>query len=501
MKQFLLILCLLIGLSIQANLKFDFQQLLNESPVSFPSKDGVMILTSETIDEAIKTYPRLVILFFAPWCPHCKSFYPEMALAAQSQEMEKMKVKFAKLDVDYHTSIAEKFQISGMPTIFFFNNGEKIDYDGGRDKDSIIEWFYKKLISKTHPIKSLEDIKQYEKPKKHRFIYFGEDKEKIEKYETFAMEKNSYLFGLCKDKKLIKSYGIVEPETVVIYKPFDEPPYATLQNITVESLNELLSSHIIPLIWDNVHELLSYLFQRRRPAVLFFRNQKDKKTVEFDKNFKNLAEKFRGKLLFSTVDLSAPEGTRILNISNATKYNAETNEPTALIFDFNKKFNSWLLEKFFDKYTNENLAQFIQDWVDGKIKPPITSEEIPEKQDGPVYKLVYYTFKKEVLENDLNVLVKFYSPNCPHCKKMAGAYVELAERLKDNKKIRIAEYNMKDNDFELFKISGFPTIILFKAGDKDNRIKYKGDRSVEDMMSFVLTNIGESETKKKPDEL
>ena len=38
---------------------------------------------------------------------------------------------------------------------------------------------------------------------------------------------------------------------------------------------------------------------------------------------------------------------------------------------------------------------------------------------------------------------------------------------------------------------------MFKAGDKKNHIIYEGNRTVEDMMNFVISNLGEVKDKKE----
>ena len=89
MKFFSFILGIIISLSIESSLNPDFGQFLKDSSVYFPQKDGILILTTETIEEAINTYPKLAILMYAPWCPHCKAFYPEMVKALKTDELKK----------------------------------------------------------------------------------------------------------------------------------------------------------------------------------------------------------------------------------------------------------------------------------------------------------------------------------------------------------------------------------------------------------------------------
>jgi protein disulfide-isomerase A1 len=500
MKSFALILSLLLSssLSFQSCLNIDYKQLLHEGSVHFPQKDGVLILTSETIDEAIKTYPRLAVLMFAPWCPHCKEFYPEIVKALKDPEMKKMGVAFGRVDIEYNTKVSEEYNIRGMPTVIYFENGVKnVIYGGGRDHNNIVEWFHKKLISKTHNLQSLEEIKTYEKPPVHKFIYFGKNPERIKQYEDFIQQDDDTVFGLVKDEKLIKEYG-KKPETLVLFKNFDDPPYVDIQNITKENINNEIKLNRFPLIFDDCNDLLNLMTIYRFPGLFLLRNEKDKeKTPAIDKTFFKLAKEHRTKLMFCKLDLADEMALRMIRVSNMTKASAEKNEPGILILDFAKGFNKFKSEDFFPSFTVENMEKFVNDYATGKIKPPIRSEEIPEKQEKAVYKLVNKSFKKEVLDSNINVFVKFYSPNCPHCVRLEPAFNELAEKLKYNKNLIVAEYNLIANDFDWFQIRGYPTLIMFKAGDKEHHITYEGNRTVEDMMNFVISNLGEVKEQKE----
>ena len=74
------------------------------------------------------------------------------------------------------------------------------------------------------------------------------------------------------------------------------------------------------------------------------------------------------------------------------------------------------------------------------------------------------------------------------------------KKLKYNKNLIVAEYDLLANDFDWFRIRGFPTLVFFKAGDKQNHIVYNGNRTVEDMMNFVISNLGEVKEEKKKEE-
>ena len=496
MKLISFIFGAIICLSIESSLKIDFNELLRDSSVNFPKKDGVLILTTETIEEAIKTYRRLAILMFAPWCPHCKALYPEIGTALKSNDFQNMGVVFGKVDIEYNSKVATDYNVRGMPTIIYFENGKKKEiYNGGRTSEGIVEWFYKRIVSKEHILKSLKDIKSYENPSEKRLIYFGNDPKNLKEYEKFIDTNEGTVYGWVKDEKLTKEYG-KSPETVVLYKNFDSPNYVDIKEITSENLKNVFELNEYPLIYDTCDNLIRQVFGTYMPAIILLK--KDKEISSLDKTYLSMAEKYRGKLLFCKDEINSKFGERIARVANITT----KSESTSLIFDFVKGFNKWKFEDFYKEFNEKNLEMFLKDWIDGKIKPPIKSEEIPKTQEGPVYKIVNKSFKKEVMENDLNVFVKFYSPNCPHCIRLEPDYKELAEKLKYNKYIRIAEYNLKDNDFDEFRIRGYPTLVMFKAGEKDKHIIYNGNRTVEDMMNFVISNLGNSEEiiKKKEEE-
>jgi thioredoxin 1 len=84
--------------------------------------DGIITLTSGSFDETVKssTTPMLVD-FWAEWCGPCKAIAP--VLKELSTELAG-KVTIAKLDVDAHGDIAQRFSVMSIPTLLIFNNGE-----------------------------------------------------------------------------------------------------------------------------------------------------------------------------------------------------------------------------------------------------------------------------------------------------------------------------------------------------------------------------------------
>ena len=56
----------------------------------FPIENDVIILTDSTFDKAVEKYEYLLVLFYAPWCGHCKKFHPEYEKAAKTLRKENL---------------------------------------------------------------------------------------------------------------------------------------------------------------------------------------------------------------------------------------------------------------------------------------------------------------------------------------------------------------------------------------------------------------------------
>ncbi|OQV17549.1 Protein disulfide-isomerase A5 [Hypsibius exemplaris] len=81
-----------------------------------------------------------LVMFYAPWCGHCKMMKPEYSGAATELKKEAV---LAAMDVNkpHNSQIREQFKISGFPTLYYFEGGVyKYPYGGGRTKKDIIQW-------------------------------------------------------------------------------------------------------------------------------------------------------------------------------------------------------------------------------------------------------------------------------------------------------------------------------------------------------------------------
>ena len=93
--------------------------------------------------EFISTHPFAVIDFWAEWCGPCRRIAPIMD--ELSTEFTG-KVAFGKCNTDDNRRIAMQFNISAIPAIMLFSNGQLVDrIIGAYPKDAIREKIVRKF--------------------------------------------------------------------------------------------------------------------------------------------------------------------------------------------------------------------------------------------------------------------------------------------------------------------------------------------------------------------
>ncbi|KAG7528350.1 hypothetical protein FFLO_06227 [Filobasidium floriforme] len=230
----------------------------------------VVDLDGDNFDKLVGAGKPALVEFFAPWLLSCRNLAPVYEQLADA--FPTGKVLIAKTDADgAGKSLGKRFGVKGYPTLKWFgpDGGEPVDYEGGRDLDSLAKFVTEKSgvkssIKPPPPPAALEvDNKNY-----HQLISSGKDvliaftapwcghckslKPVYEKVATaFKNEKNVVVAQMNADadenKEIASEVGVQGFPTIKFFPKDGSGPvnYASARSeeAFVEFLNEKAGTH------------------------------------------------------------------------------------------------------------------------------------------------------------------------------------------------------------------------------------------------------------------
>ena len=82
-------------------------------------------ISAEQFDsEVLKSKTPVLVDFWAPWCGPCRKVSP---LVEEIGEEYAGKIKVVKINIDTYPELANQYELEGIPTLLFFNNGAVVN--------------------------------------------------------------------------------------------------------------------------------------------------------------------------------------------------------------------------------------------------------------------------------------------------------------------------------------------------------------------------------------
>uniref|UniRef100_A0A9J8AW26 protein disulfide-isomerase n=2 Tax=Cyprinus carpio TaxID=7962 RepID=A0A9J8AW26_CYPCA len=405
------------------------------SAADIPEEEDVLVLKKSNFEEALKTYPNILVEFYAPWCGHCKALAPEYAKAAGMLKAESTDIRLAKVDATEESELAQEFGVRGYPTIKFFKGGEK------------------------------ENPKEYSDAKV--FIKTAEAVDDIP-------------FGIVSNDAVFSKFEVAK-DGVVLFKKFDEGRNTFDGEISKENLLNFIKANQLPLVIEFTEQTAPKIFGGEiKSHILMFVPKTATDFQEKMDQFKKASEGFKGKILFIFIDSDVDDNQRILEFFGLKKEEC----PAIRLITLEEEMTKYKPEN--SEITAENIITFCTDFTEGKLKPHLMSQDIPEDWDkNPVKVLVGKNFEEVAFDPAKNVFVEFYAPWCGHCKQLAPIWDQLGEKFKDKANIVVAKMDSTVNEIEAVKVHSFPTLKFFPAGDDRKVIDYNGERTLDGFTKFL----------------
>ncbi|KAF2663568.1 protein disulfide isomerase [Microthyrium microscopicum] len=436
-------------------------------------------LKKDTFNDHIESHELVLAEFFAPWCGHCKALAPEYEEAATT--LKEKNISLVKVDCTEQADLCQEHGVEGYPTLKVFRGLKSVQaYPGARKSAAIISYMTKQALPAVSVLDK-DTLKDFKTSDSVVLVgYFGaDDKASNETFTAVADSlRDSYLFGAISDESVAKAEGVEQP-SIVLYKTFDEGKNTFDKKFDEEAIKKFAKAAATPLVGEVGPDTYQGYMSAGIPlAYIFAETEEERK--ELAKELKSVAETYKGKINFATIDAKAFG-------QHASNLNLEVGKWPAFAIQDTAKNQKYPFDQG-KKVTVKDITAFVDEFSSGKVKPSIKSEPTPENQDGPVTIIVANNYDEIVMDDKKDVLVEFYAPWCGHCKALAPKYDELGELFKPfADKVTIAKVDATLNDVP-DDIQGFPTIKLFLAGKKSEPLTYSGGRTVEDLTAWIKEN-------------
>uniref|UniRef100_A0A8C9VKA7 Protein disulfide-isomerase n=1 Tax=Scleropages formosus TaxID=113540 RepID=A0A8C9VKA7_SCLFO len=455
------------------------------SRAEIPEEEDVLVLKKSNFDEALQAHPNLMVEFYAPWCGHCKALAPEYAKAAGMLKADSSDIRLAKVDATEETELAQEFGVRGYPTIKFFKGGEKQspkEYSAGRQADDIVSWLKKRTGPPASMLTELTQAESLIADSEVTVIGFFKNVESdgAKAFLKAAEAVDDIPFGITSEDAIFSKFE-VSKDGVVLFKKFDEGQNTFDGEVSKENLLSFIKANQLPLVIEFTEQTAPKIFGGDiKSHILMFVPKADSDFQDKLGQFKKAAEGFKGKILFIYIDSDLDDNQRILEFFGLKKDEC----PAIRLITLEDEMTKYKPDT--EEITAENIISFCTRFIEGKLKPHLMSQDIPEDWDkNPVKVLVGKNFEDIVFNPTKNVFVEFYAPWCGHCKQLAPIWDKLGEKYKDSDSIIVAKMDSTANEVEAVKVHSFPTLKFFPAGDDRKVIDYNGERTLEGFTKFL----------------
>ncbi|TFK43487.1 protein disulfide isomerase [Crucibulum laeve] len=457
----------------------------------------VLSLTTADFESSVADAPLMLVEFFAPWCGHCKALAPHYEEAATA--LKEKNIKLAKVDCVDEADLCQGKGVQGYPTLKVYRNGTPVDYTGPRKADGIISYMVKQSLPAVSEVTAanLDEFQKADKIVAVAYLSSTTDAPAAEFSKAAEAHRDDYLFGVTTDEAAIKAAGVTPP-AVVVYRSFDEPksdyPYP-ISSLTSEDLVSWIKELSVPTIDEVSGENYAVYAQSPKPlAYLFLDPSSEDKEAQIEA-IRPVAQKYKSKMNFVWIDaIKFGDHAKALNLM-------ESKWPAFVVQDLEKQLK-YPYDQTID-VTPEGAADWVEQYLSGKLQPQLKSQPIPETQDESVITLVGKNFEDVVYDDSKDVFVEFYASWCGHCKRLKPIWESIGDKyasLKDS--LVIAKFEAQENDLPPsvpFRIAGFPTL-KFKPAGSQEFVDYEGDRSFESLVSFIEENAKNAINLPKTDE-
>lgn len=196
-------------------------------------------------------------------------------------------------------SIAEKYGVSGYPTLKILRYGKRSDYDGPRDADGIVKFMLEQSKSAAQEVRTVSEARKFMLEDDVTIIGFFASLDSVQ-FQAFsdAAEgtRNEFTVGYTTDPSVFKEYK-AKPNDIIIFYPkifhskFEEKTKTFNQDeFTAEDLLAFYRENAVSLVGLRTHSNVATRYGKTPLVVVYY-------SADFSHDYREGTQFWRNKIL------------------------------------------------------------------------------------------------------------------------------------------------------------------------------------------------------------
>jgi thioredoxin domain-containing protein 10 len=234
-------------------LKTTVTLLILGSVVVVSDTSRVLELSDRFLD--IRKDGQWLVMFYAPYCAHCKRLEPIWSHVAQA--LHNTNIRVGRIDCTRFTSTATQFGVSGFPTILFLNGEYQYTFSGDRTKEEIVNFALRLSGPPVRQITRAESLDNLKASNPLFFVYIGDNAGPLwESYSDVAEKFQPHGFFYSVSPEIARKHvTLMSVPSVYVYKENSHyffPAELANQDLEMEFLNASVYD------WINVERFATF---------------------------------------------------------------------------------------------------------------------------------------------------------------------------------------------------------------------------------------------------
>uniref|UniRef100_A0A3B3IGK5 Zgc:136472 n=1 Tax=Oryzias latipes TaxID=8090 RepID=A0A3B3IGK5_ORYLA len=433
-----------------------------QGDTTLPEEDGVLQLKQEHFKRALRKYKQLLVHF----SHRVTAAFKDAAEALMGSE-----VKLGVVDVTQEKDLVKELNGTSYPMVRLYISGDihnPVPCPDPQSSASILTWLRRRSGSAADLI---TDLIQFGASEELMVVGFFKELTHayVQVFHAAAVDLPDITFALTQNEEVSRKYRLSQDVVLLLKK---------LERFMVQ---------LMILLFNTIKGPSSPLLQTASQILnspvlnhaLLFVNKSSADFEEISSAFSSAAEKFRMKILFVLVNVAESRNGRLMEYFRVRDFEA----PLIRLVNLTDHVTYHLPS---DTLNVEVIQEFCQSYLDGKAKPKMQSEPIPEGWDQkPVKELVGMNLEQVAFNPDKTVFVLFYLPYSKASLTLFPLWEELAEAFREREDVVFARIDASANDINLSTQGAYPSLCLFPALYTERMVIYRGKRKLKDLVRFV----------------